>query len=396
MLKEICVGVLLLGLSGVLVGQSTPQGLATTAPKKPDILRKFPLTKFYDTPTPLPAGKPGDLIRSAPFEQYALSSGVEAVRILYYSRSGSGELVAASGVVLFPDGKPPTGGWPVIAWAHNLSGVARSCAPSLARNLLHGPFLSMYVNLGYAVVATDYTGLGTNFRNAFADAQSNALDVMYSVPAARSAVPGLGPRWIAMGTGEGAMAVVSAAELEHQNPDANYLGSVAISRVTDLDDLFAPTGNESHELPLLLAYGVKTAFPKFEAKDILTNLALPLYAQVGDACGVPDAEKVPVAGMLKAQWESNKFVQGYFGRNRLGMVPANGPLLVIGSEGDSLIIATTKVVARLCRQGDRVLFNRYAEYDPGKVIGDSARDQISWIQDRFAGRVPRSNCSAQP
>jgi dipeptidyl aminopeptidase/acylaminoacyl peptidase len=111
------------------------------------------------------------------FEQYDLPPSVFAVCLLYHSRSASGDDVATSGVVLFPDEKPPAGGGPVIAWAHGLSGVARQCAPSLARNLQQGPFLSMYVGLGYAVVATDYTGLGTRFRNAFADTPSNALDV---------------------------------------------------------------------------------------------------------------------------------------------------------------------------------------------------------------------------
>jgi len=62
----------------------------------------------------------------------------------------------------------------VIAWAHDLSGMARQCAPSLTRNLNRGPLLSMYVSLGYAVVASDYTGLGTDYRNAFRDIESNA------------------------------------------------------------------------------------------------------------------------------------------------------------------------------------------------------------------------------
>jgi Secretory lipase len=393
------IGILLLWLGGALFGQQVRQNKvqqdqATAAQKKTDIPRNSPPLKFYDTPVPLPPGKPGDLIRSAPL-QYSLSLGVQAVRILYYSRAGSGELVAASGVVLFPVEKPPSGGWPVIAWAHSLSGVARVCAPSLSRKLLPVSFLSMYVNLGYAVVATDYTGLGTNFRNAFADVRSNASDVIYSIPAARNAVPGLGSRWIAMGAGEGAMAVVGVAEMEHQAPDPSYLGGVAISRVTDLEDLFELTGNQPHELPLLLAFGVKTAYPQFDARDMLTDQALPLYEQLGEECGVSGVEKVPLTSMLKTRWENNKFVQDYFSRNRLGTGPANGPLLVIGSEGEPSIIATTKVVARLCQQGDRVLFNRYAEYDPGRLIGDSVRDQMAWIQERFANRLARTNCSLQ-
>lgn len=387
---------LLLVVPLMSLGQATRQDQAPALQRRSDILRKFPLTKFYDTPSPLSSGQPGALIRSAPFDGYILPSGVEAVRILYYSRSHSGELVASSGVVLYPDSKPPTGGWPVLAWAHELNGVARACAPSLSRNLQHGPFLSMYVNLGYAVVATDYTGLGTSFRNAFADVRSNAQDVIYSIPAARNAVPGLGARWVALGMDEGAMAAVGVAELERQSRDPAYLGAIAISRVSDLEDLLTSSANQSHQLPLLLAYGTKTVFPQFDPKDILSGQALSLYDQLSEECSVRAAEKVPLTEIVKAHWSDNKFVQDFFQHNRLGTQPAAGPLMIVTSEGDSAFSATTKAVMRLCKQGDKVLFNRYGEYDPGAVIGDSTRDQISWIQDRFAGRPATSNCMTQP
>jgi len=70
------------------------------------------------------------------------------------------------------------------------------------------------------------------------------------------------------------------------------------------------------------------------------------------------------------------------------------PLLVIGGEGDPMvpITMTAQVVARLCKQRDRVQFEKYPELDPGRVIGDSVRDQIAWIQARFAGRPSRTNC----
>ena len=395
--RETSVAVILICLTGISVAleAAMAQGHATAA-KRPDIIRSFPLTKFYDTPDPLPPGKPGELIRSTEFDEYDLPPGVSAIRILYHSRSASSGDVAASGVVLFPDEKPPAGGWPVIAWAHGWSGVARQCAPSLARNLQHGPFLSMYVQLGYAVVATDYAGLGTSFRSAFADTPSNALDVIYSIPAARRALPQLGSRWIAMGTGEGGMAVAGVAELEREIGDPNYLGSIAISRLADLQDVYQPVSNLAYKSPLFLAYGIKTVYPQFEVNDILTDKALPLYQQIGQVCTETEvAQKPSAAGMLKPNWESNQFVQKYFSRNLLGLSPANAPLLVISSETDPSIIETTKVVARLCRQGDRVQFEKYPESDPGRVIGDSVRDQIAWIQARFANGPVHSNCSAR-
>jgi Secretory lipase len=357
---------------------------------------RFPLQKFYDTPNPLPSGKPGELIRSQEFDQYDLPLHALAVRILYHSRSGDGQDTLSSGVVSYPEGKPPAGGWPVIAWAHALNGVARQCAPSLARNLQHGPFLSMYVNLGYAVVMTDYAGLGSEVRNAFIDMQSNAADVIYSVPAARAAVPQLGLGWVAIGIGEGGLAAIGVAELEHEISDPNYLGSVAIGGLDDLEDRYERSNPPLfYSMPLLLAYGVKTVYPEFDVQQILTEKAMALYREVENSCNDPtDGSKLELGELLKPDWASNKFVGQYFSRNTPGKKPAQGPLLVIRSELDPTepIGGTAQIIARMCKQGDQVQFERYSQSQPGSVFGDSVRDQISWIQARFAGRRGTSNC----
>lgn len=371
------------------------QAQAAAPAKRPQGQRSFRLTKFYDTPDPLPPGKPGELIRSTEFDAYDLPLHVSAVRVLYHSRSANGDDVAASGVVLLPDGKPPVGGWPAIAWAHDLTGVARQCAPSLVRDLPHGTFLSMYVNVGYAVVISDYTGLGTSFRNAYADVSSNAWDVIYSIPAARHAVPHLGSRWIAMGTRDGGMVAVGVAELEHDLRDPNYLGSIAISRLADFQDLYGAVNALSGNVPLFLAYGIKTVYPQFEIKDMLTEKALFAYHEVGQDCTQAGARD-SAAAMLKPNWQNNQFVQKYFSRSQLGLKPADAPLLVVSSESDPSLQATTKVARRLCQVKDRVQFERYSESDPGQVIGDSVRDQMAWIQARFRNRRAPTNCSAQP
>ncbi|MGH9548286.1 MAG: alpha/beta hydrolase family protein, partial [Terriglobales bacterium] len=180
-------------VAGLAVAQAPLPAIAESVPGQTESQtgryhsRGFlPLTSFYSTPNPLPRGQPGELIRAAEFDEYQLPEGVSAFRILYHSRSASGTDVVASGVVLTPDQASPAGGWPVIAWAHGFTGIARHCAPSLMRNLNEGPFLSMYVKLGYAVVATDYVGLGTDFRNASVDLQSDAADVIDSIAAARA------------------------------------------------------------------------------------------------------------------------------------------------------------------------------------------------------------------
>jgi len=367
------------------------------APLKHQILRTLPLTRFYDTPDALPAGKPGELIRSEPADEYELPLEVSAVRILYHSRSAAGEDVATSGVILFPsEKKPPAGGWPVIAWAHGASGVARPCAPSLMRNIGHGPFLSMYVNLGYAVVATDYTGLGTNFRNAFLDAQSNATDVIDSISAARAAVPQLGARWVVMGEGEGSLAAVAVAEKENEIRDPGYLGSIALSGFADAKELYAQSSPVPSTITLMfLAYGIKTVFPQFQVADVFTEKAQALYHYIEQTWSEPATiSAVPPAETLKPGWEHNEFVQRYFARNSLGQNQARGAILVISADADQAVpvAVTAPVVARMCKQGDRVQWERYPDLDPGRVIGDSVRDQIAWIEARFAGRTVTTNC----
>jgi hypothetical protein len=396
-LLAVARGSCLVSLLGVPL--AFPQVKSDRAEKIAEIRRTFSLNKFYDAPNPLPVGKPGDLIRSQEFDRYELPSNVMAIRILYHSRSASGQDVAASGVVLYPDGKAPVGGWPVIAWAHALIGVARVCAPSLAKTVQHGPFLSMYVGQGYAVVATDYAGLGTSVRNAFSDTPSNATDVIYSVPAARAAVPQLGSRWVAVGVGEGGSAVVGVSELEREIRDPNYLGSMAISGLDDFEDRYEHSGAHNFpEMPLFQAYGIKSVYPAFDVKDILTDRALALYSRVEQACGDPrGGSKLSLAEMLKPNWENNRFVNLYSIRNILGQKPAQGPVMVISSELDRTvpITRTAQVIARLCKQGDRVQFERYPQSDTGHVFGDSVRDQISWLQARFAGRPAASNCPEQ-
>jgi hypothetical protein len=354
------------------------------------------ITKFYDVPKPLPVGKPGELIRTAPADNYSLSADFSAFRILYHSRSATEQDVAVSGVVLVPDKTPPKGGWPVIAWAHGFTGAGRECAPSLLRNLYYGPFFAMYINLGYAVVATDYAGLGTDFRNAVMDVQSNATDVINSISAARAAVPQLGAKWVAMGPYLGANVSIAVGELEGKIRDPNYLGGVAIAGVADLNDVYDRLSKEqSLRMVALLAYGVKTVFPNFDVRDMLADKALPAYQEVTESCGSVGKNPDPLtAELLKTAWKNNRSVADFFDRNTLGRSAAYGPFLVIADEGDPAVppSMTAPVIARMCKQGDRVQLNKFSDPGPGQVLGGSVRDQMSWIEARFAGRAAASNC----
>jgi hypothetical protein len=379
-------------LAGLLGNPAVAQAQAATPARAFRPPATLPLTSFYDTPHPLPAGKPGELIRSEAIDQYNLPYELSALRILYYSRTASVEDVAVSAVVLVPDGKPPAGGWPLIAWAHEFRGAARQCAPSLMKNLGAGPLLAMYANLGYAVVATDYSGLGADSGKPVLDMQSNALDVIYSVPAARAAAKQIGRKWIAVGSFQGALAAVAVAESELR--DLNYLGSVAVSGVADAQPVYArfAEGSSNRMLPVL-ASTVKALYPGFQVTDMLTDKALPAYQRVAQTCG-GETEPEFTSTMLKPGWENNRFVKEFFSRNTPGQKPARSPLLVIRGEVDPAIPSdmSERTVARICKQGSRVLFLKYPGLDASGVTGASVSDQISWIKARFAGYVAPSNC----
>jgi hypothetical protein len=371
------------------------QGQAAAPAKPSRASRSLPLTKFYETPNPLPAGKPGELIRSEPFGEYDLPYKISAVRLLYHSRSSSGKDVAVSGVVLVPNGTLPAGGWPVIAWAHDFVGSARQCAPSLRRNLNEGPLLSMYAGEGYAVVVSDYAGLGTSFPNAALDMRSNALDVIYSIPAARASLPQLGTKWVAAGYSEGGLAAVGVAEALSEDSDPNYLGAIAISGVAEAQEIFERLAEgPAHRMLVFLAQGIKTVFPEFRVEEMLTDKAVPLYQHISHACEASLGLDLAAGEMLKPGWENNPYVKEFFRRNTPGQKPVHGPLLLISGDADPEVpsVLAGTIVARLCKQKDRVLFVKFPGLNASAVIGESVSEQISWTRARFAGLPAPSNC----
>ena len=85
------------------------------------------------------------------------------------------------------------------------------------------------VAAGFAVIATDYAGLGTPGLHQYDDKIPQARDVAYSVPAAHAAVPSLGRPWVAIGHSQGGVAVWGVAELEQEVRDPDYRGAISVA-----------------------------------------------------------------------------------------------------------------------------------------------------------------------
>jgi len=145
------------------------------------------LPPFYQWNQSLPTA-PGQLLRQQSIEVPApLPNAGEAFRLLYTSTSTLHEStqVSVSGAVYLPKGAAPAGGWPIVAWAHGTTGVADVCAPSWHdRSADRWRYLNAWLGQGFAVVATDYRGLGTPGVHPYLDYDPAGRDVLDSIRAA--------------------------------------------------------------------------------------------------------------------------------------------------------------------------------------------------------------------
>ena len=382
--------------------QDMPKSVAEAA--QMERATALPITALYSTRLVAQKSKPGDLLAHESFSDYALPVGITAVRIIYHSLDADGRGVATSGVVLIPKGSPPKDGWPIIAWAHGTSGVAQQCAPSLMKDVYYGgEGLFAFLAAGFAVVATDYHGLGTPGRHQYVDKIAQAQDVLYSVPAARAAVHALGRRWVADGHSQGGLAAWGVAELEAELHDPDYLGAVSVAGALRLHDLLIHLGNTPGVGFYLafMAYGIHARFPEFQPSEMLTPSALSLYpAATTKGCwynGYATYHDLPSTAMLLPNWDSNSWVQSYFSENALGEKSVEGPLFVIAGEADTTvpIDGVRALVRRACDAGAAVNFRSYPHLDHDPAMQESVPDQLAWIRDRFARKLARRNCPAK-
>ena len=370
-----------------------------------DADRALPRMPFYKTPTLKAPAEPGTLVRAEPATNLDLPPGTTATRILYHTRTASNADTLASGVVLVPYGRPPNGGWPLLAWSHGTSGVAINCAPSLMKSLFYNwEGLYEYVLLGYAVVATDYAGLGTEGRHAYLDMLTNAIDVVNSISAAHGAVPDLSKKWLVIGHSQGGLASLGVAEVEGEIKDPNFLGTVALAGASDLQDSIDAVLNARlsvlNGLVAFWVYGVKTVYPELDLREILTNKALTIYnASVEAGCSAASGAfaALPTDEMLQPGWNQNQYIKQFLARDRPGTRSTYGPVLLVGGGDDVLFTesASHTILQRLCAAGGKIQRKVYPGLGHDPVVYGSLRDQMDWIAARFAGRPASSDCSSQ-
>lgn len=165
---------------------------------------------FYRVPNNTNASIPGDLIKweIIPSDTYVtnwtIPGGTTLFRFLYLTEDVDRRPIPASAYVLLPYAVPRNASkLRTIVSAHGTAGMARVCAPSNHRNLYYdwaAPY--SFAQAGYAVIAPDYAGLGTQLPQGFMYLAGflHAADVAYSLVAARKQLGEiLTDEWVTIG-----------------------------------------------------------------------------------------------------------------------------------------------------------------------------------------------------
>ncbi|MFF4449237.1 lipase family protein [Streptomyces sp. NPDC001502] len=353
------------------------------------------------------AAAPGDVVSSAPSAFHPLPgqpTGTKAWKIHYRSTAADGAPNIVSGTVIVPqDGR--TGPRPLITYAVGTVGMGDSCAPS--NNLPHGT--AMEANLiqqltlrGWAVVVTDYEGLGTPGVHTYTVGPSAGHAVLDAARAAQrlpeAGLPAGGPVGI-MGYSQGGQAGSWAAELQGSYaPELQVKGTATGGVPGDLLKVAEfNNGSYGSGLIFMAAAGQDAAFPELDLDSYLNPAGKALVAGMKENCVAINS----IAGSFKrisdlttrdplaqADW------QAALNRSRLGGTAPAAPVYQYHALADELIPygVGRRLRSDWCARGANVEFDTVwvGEHVSGVITHSLAAG--NWLADRFAGRPTHANC----
>ncbi len=365
---------------------------------------------FYTPPEAVPA-EPGRLIRSEPFAADWVPDGVAAWRILYTTTRDDRTPAVASGLVLVPRSSVGAGAPPadVVTWAHGTTGVSPGCAPSVLESGLAAGAMFVADQVaahGWAMVATDYVGLGTRGPHAYLVGDATARSVLDSIRAAHQlGGVALADRTVVWGHSQGGGAALWTGVLASSYaPELTLDGVAALAPAANLPELVHSldgiTGGEL--FAAYVAEGYTSTYPDVRFDDYVRPAARTLVREMAQRCLEDPGVLVSVLSTLvldKPIWDGDPDRGALHDRlaQNVPSGPIDAPVLVGQGADDSLVLpaAQDAYVRARCDAGYAVDYRTYAglNHVPLVEAGSPAmRDLFAWTGARFAGQPAADTC----
>jgi dienelactone hydrolase len=411
-MKSNCLRIALLAGMALLSQAAYPATLAQTVSAEQGDDASVP---FYVWNNKIPA-RAGTLLRQEPLETgLGLANAAQSLRLLYSSTDplNSNARVVTSAAIFLPKGTPPTGGWPLIAWAHGKVGTNDACAPSRnPRGERDAEYLNAWLAQGYAVVAADYIGLGTAGGHAWMGVPFEGYAVLDSIRAATNGFKDVSEDVVIVGQSQGGHAAISATALQPQYaPDIRLKATVATgvpgsypflpdSKPTDpiAPWAFAP-GNTHGINPRAIASYLAIAPDAFNPDDYLTDEAKKTIAASRVGCGAPVAR--PASASLQGRpsdWlrkSLDEWAAKMVAYERYPTLRFSKPLFVGTGLSDTTVLPKYQysVMKAACQAGTMVEGHFYPEQTHGSALNASLKDSIPFVRRAFAGERIHGNCA---
>lgn len=388
----------------------TMLALAACDPPTPD------QDAFYTPPSPLPAGQPGDIIKSR-ISTFTLDpaahtpvAGVRSTQVLYRSTNALGQAMAVSGTVLVPTTAwAGPGSRPLLSWAVGTRGVGDKCAPSYTLTQgadYEGLFIKAALDRGWAVAVSDYEGLGTPGQHTYVVGRSEGHAVLDMARAAQrlggSGLSSSTPVGL-MGYSQGGGAAAWGAEMAGSYaPELKIKGTAAGGIPGDLPAVADfVEGGPVVALALLASIGLDAAYPELNLENYLNDTGRQLMIEANDFCIV---SVDGIASIFKTAFKSrNDYVstdpltdpawKARLAENKLGGTKPSAPVFQYHGTIDEMVpFAQAATLRRTwCNKGATVTWTPLpGEHVLGMVEG--LVPAMDWLSARFAGLPALGNC----
>lgn len=397
----------LIGLIAVMLSANAAPSARVPAPDP--LQGDGGVSPFYTWAGEIPE-TPGQMLRTEPLDPtLGLAMAAEQIRILYSSTDGiDGKTpVVVSGAFFVPKGTPPAGGWPLLAWAHGTTGIADVCAPSwMPRSERDANYLNTWLQQGYAIVATDYQGLGTPGPHPYLAVRPAAYSVLDSVRAVLKGFPTVANRIVIIGQSQGGSAAFASAGIAPAYaPDLNFRGSVGTGVPFITPAILRPPANQTppDKADRTVAYSLYIAIMTQQnagpipVDPLVSARAMPLLDEARTTCVGTLFRDVVKAGLNRGNALSPEYrpaLAAILPNLEYGTVYLPTPIFVGTGEQDRDVppAGQLALVRNACAAGSVVEAHLYAGLNHSGTVNGSLKDSVPFVRKVMAGEPVRPVC----